>query len=403
MLKWNKLSWRLYFLDLAKGLKTKDYLRIFQSSFDWSYNEVREYQNNKLRELVEHAYNNTVYYKTIFDENGITPADIRTVDDLGKIPVLDREDFIDNYSNLIDKKNRYAIQFPSSSSGTTGTPLKYIHDKDGESAGIAGGYALYNLSGWWPGDRTLHIWGNPASIKKWNTFFSKAKRKLLNQINYPAFLLNNPENYPHLLELIYSQKPYYIDGYASSIGSFAAWLAKKNKKIDGIKAVFTTAENLTQVNKENIEKYIGPVSDLYGCGEINGIAIQPINHEEYYVLDTHVIVETVEINGIKELVVTDLDNRIMPFIRYKIGDTVDGIYAGSAKRGLHFSRFKKLEGRISDYIQLPSGKIIHPVTLLGGTFLRSFPSIKRHKVIWNGSKMRFLLESNEYVDIQRLK
>jgi len=394
---------RLYLFDKAKRLNALRYFNLYLSSFDWSRDQLLSFQFDKLKILLHHAWKNVPYYREMFDHAQCTPEDIKCIDDLSLLPILTREHIYEEYDKLIDKTNEYKIQFPSSSSGTTGTPIKYIHDVDGESAGIAAGYAMNYLSGCGLGSKKLHIWGNPVSQKNWERLSSRLKRTLFNQMNYPAHLLNDTVNYPSLLRLIRTENPDFIDGYSSSIGSFAGWLIDQNIRLNGIRAVFTTAENLTPGNRISIENSIGPVSDLYGCGEINGIGIQPINAKRYAILEPHVIVETVMNNGINEVVVTDLDNRIMPLIRYKIGDTIDDFSTNQYVADLPFSTFGRVDGRIADYIKLPNGKIIHPVNLLGGTFLRKFPQIKRHKVVWDGKLLRFELECNTPLQMDLLR
>lgn len=390
---------RYLILDTFSGLDIMSNYKIFTNSFSWSRERVIEHQNRKLKSLLSHAFHNVPYYHELFESSGIMPDDIKSVEDLQKIPVLTRDLLRDNYEELKDARSIYRKQFPASSSGTTGTPIKYVHDRQCESAGIAAGYALYHLSGWSVGRRRLHIWGNPTSIIKWQKYTSRAKRIILKQKNYPAYLLNDPENYQDLLSLIRAFKPEFIDGYAGPIGSFACWLRDMGIKTQGIKTVFTTAENLTPGFREVISEVLGPVSDLYGSGEINGIAIQPVFSDRYIILESHVIVEEEEFNGSSELIITDLDARLMPLIRYKIGDVVDRIHKPAGESDGAFSYFHTLDGRTTDFIKLNNGKVIHPVNILGGTFLRKYPEIRRHKVIWDGEVLNFVLEVSGNIDL----
>lgn len=402
MLRLNE-TLRFRALDYAKRLNMLNYYRKYIDSFSWSRDELVNFQNEKLQQLLNHAYKHVPYYKDVINKLGARPEDFKSIKDLTKLPVLTREDIAHEYYRLIDRSNTYKHLFHSSTSGTTGIPMKYIHDAAGEGAGIAAGYALFRLSGWRLGEKTFHIWGNPESIKKWRSMSSKIKRKVINQFNYPAFLLNDVSHYEDLYKKIISFKPRYIDGYASSIASFALWMVENKKQIHNVSTVFTTAENLTENNRYIISKQIAPVSDLYGCGEVNGIAIQPIHKNKYYVLEPHVIVESVKNDyGVNELVVTDLDNKIMPFIRYKPGDTIDRIVEPTEHDDLPFINFGRIGGRTSEYIKLADGKVIHPVNLLGGTFLRKYSGIKKHKVIWNGKLLIFEIESAENININDL-
>ena len=199
MLRWNeKLILRLF--DKAKKLNTLYYYQLFKSSCNWSIENVEKYRYQKLQELLSYSYKNIPYYTSIFNSLKIKPEDIRSVNDLSLLPVLTRHDIANNYNDLVNTKHHYRSTFPSSSSGTTGIPVKYIHDSFGESAGIAAGFTLLSLSGWQVGKKTLHIWGNPESISKWKSSSSRLKRKVFNQSNYPAFYLNDPNNYPILLK-----------------------------------------------------------------------------------------------------------------------------------------------------------------------------------------------------------
>lgn len=393
---------RFLMLDGLAGREIMVYYKMFKDSFSWSVERLEHYRNKKIHSLINHAYHNVPYYRRLLIDSGIGPDDIRRVEDLAAIPFLTRDLLRDNFTGLTDNQGTYRATITGSSSGTTGTPVRYIHDQQCESAGIAAAYALFHLSGYTLGKKRLHIWGNPSSVSRWGRPGSRLKRIITNQKNYPAFLLNDPGNYDDLLSLIRNYRPEFIDGYASSIGSFACWLTKNDIRLKGINAVFTTAENLIPLHRDAIERAIGPVSDLYGTGEINGIAIQPVNSGKYYILGSHVIVEQVDFNGYLEIVVTDLDSRLMPLIRYKPGDASDRIQSPLQGDSLPFEWFTRLEGRTIDFIKLTSGKVIHPVNLLGGTFLRKFPAIKRHKVVWDGRRLEFQVELAGAIDINAL-
>ena len=392
-------SARFFLLDAFSGSVIWPRYKNLTDSFHWSRDRLIDYQNRKLKILLNHAYNNVPYYSRLFRQTGLHPADIKDLNDLKLIPVLTRDQLTEHNDLLKDKNNDYRIIIRGSSSGTTGAPIRYVHDSYSESAGIAAGYALYSLSGWRMGSRRLHVWGNPASVARWKTWRSKSKRLLLNQRNYPSYLLNFPENYPELLKVINEFKPEFIDGYAGPIGSFAFWLKEKNIRISGVKTVFTTAENLSPIHRAAISEVIGPVSDLYGSGEINGIAIQPVCSDRYYILGSHVIVEQQDFHDSSELIVTDLDSRLMPFIRYKIGDVTDRLSKPDSSEYLPFDWFRKIDGRIADYIELPDGNVIHPINALGGTFLRKFQEIRKHRVIWDGAVLNFVLELSGSCDM----
>src|SRR4030042_4476637 len=99
----------------------------------------------------------------------------------------------------------------------------------------------------------------------------------------------------------------------------------------------------------------------------------------------------------KEVIVTDLYNRIMPLIRYQPGDLFSGI-EDSHDIFPQFRSFENLIGRTANIIELGDGRVIHPVNLLGGTFFRKFLFLRKHKVIWDGKKMEFIFEVEQDAD-----
>jgi phenylacetate-coenzyme A ligase PaaK-like adenylate-forming protein len=92
----------------------------------------------------------------------------------------------------------------------------------------------------------------------------------------------------------------------------------------------------------------------------------------------------------------------MPFIRYKIGDVTDRLSKPDSSEYLPFDWFRKIDGRIADYIKLPDGNVIHPINALGGTFLRKFQEIRKHRVIWDGAVLNFVLELSGTCDMEAI-
>jgi phenylacetate-CoA ligase len=395
---------KLSILDLGKGTNINRWHKLYGSALKWNRKDVIDYQNMRLRKLIEYVYNNVPYYRKIFLSNNLKPEQIKSAEDLVLIPVLDRETIRREQEDLLDRTNSNKKR-KGSSSGTTGIPIDYYYNNDGLSAGIASGYILWGMSGWKPGQRNVHIWGNASSISRWSTPGSRIKNLWMNQLNIPSTLLNDPANYEMLAKKIIDFDPVSIDGYSSAIFTLSQYFQKKGLKIKSLKQVFTTAENLEQYQKEQIEKILASTSDLYGCGELLGIATRPIDESKYYLFEPHIIAEVSEsgIKGMQDLIVTDLNNYLMPFIRYKLGDMIDNIYPPDAGSRYPFSSFNKIMGRSSEIIRLPNGMLFHPVNIFGGTLFREFPGITKHKVVWNGKSILFLFESEIITDQIRLE
>jgi len=391
-----KSDFYLGVLDLAQGTIARKYFNFFLESLQWNRKEILQCQVKKLKELIRYSYRHVKYYREIFEKNNLNPDSIKTLEDLKQLPVLTRSDIQKNFEKLVSDEKEMLKYTRSSSSGTTGIPINYLHDVDGDSSGKAAGFFFNYLSGWNFGRRSIHIWGNITSIQRWNSPGSKLKQFFFMQKNLPSTDLNEIVNYKKVIDLINRIKPFSIDGYTSSIYNLARYIKDHNVKIYRPKFVFTTAENLFKNEKNIIESSLGLVSDIYGCGEINGIAVRPVAEDKYYILEPHVIIEAESIRkgDYKEIIVTNLDNKIMPLIRYKIGDLIDGIYEGDEQNRFGFSYFKQIIGRTSEVIDMGNGKILSPINIFGGTLFREIGGVLKHKVVWNGNYLDFLFEVN---------
>lgn len=385
----------LFLLDIFQNTSIRRYFNFYRNTLDWNIDQVKQYQLNQLKSIIEHAQKNVPYYKEALDAKNFNVKDLKKFDDIRHIPLLTREIIQKHKNKLVSLQYKKEDLERSSSSGTTGIPIEYYHNKDSLSAGIAAGYFAWSLSGWLPGDKTLHIWGNPTTVAYWNKRRSRLKRLLKNQTNLASTEFGSKQNLESIYKYVLSKKFSAIDGYTTSIYELAKLIEEHRYKTIQVENVFTTAENLLDYQKKVIEEFIGPVSDLYGCGEINGIAVQPMNENKYFVIDPHVFVEVEKSEkDFKHIIVTDLENKAMPFIRYKIGDLIDDIHEHDNSQKIKFSYFKKLLGRDSEIIELPNGKKILPVNIVGGTSFRKIGGILKHKVVWKKEEVVFYFEIN---------
>jgi phenylacetate-CoA ligase len=394
------IMFKLSLLDIAKHTSVDKWYRFFMSALKWDRVTLINYRNARLGQLLKHAYEKVPYYGRIFHDLKMIPQQVIEAKDLSVFPALDREIIQCKRDDLISTDRKLSSLHKGSSSGTTGIPIDYYFDNEGLSAGIASGYVLSGLSGWHPGQRSVHIWGNASSVQRWRTSVSMLKNFWMNQLNIPSILLDDPANLFSVSEKILKFRPESIDGYSSSVYTLARFCKEHNLKLKELKQVITTAENLENYQKEVIEETFAPAGDLYGCSELLGIASRPAGDYRFYVFEPHVIVETIKsgIEGMNEILVTDLDNYSMPLIRYRTGDLIDELNLPSDNSGYPFSWFTKILGRSSDIIKLPNGKLFHPVNIFGGTLFREFPEISKHKVIWDGSTVKFLFETRDIPD-----
>jgi len=331
-----------------------------------SRDELRAYQFKKLKELIDYSFEFVPYYKEIFTKLGISPHDVRSIEDLSRLPVLTKADVRENYSNLVsgqyDKKHLLSI----STSGSTGTPLIVLSDQEANAWRRA---VNWHHHSWWSiniGERGAVIWLQP--IEGWRGIFNKRLGFFLNNCN--TFLnvsrLTEQEMWKFWRQL-HKRKIAYIYGYTSAVTTFARFILRNKlneKEPLNLKTVIITTETLFPSQRECMEKAFScKVANEYGCSEMGPIAFECPAGSMHISAETY-LVEAIppyfpKDNGIAgQAVVTFLAQKSMPLIRYVLGDLVH-ISDRSCACGRSLPIIESVEGRISDIITTPSGRVIH--------------------------------------------
>jgi len=170
--------------------------------------------------------------------------------------------------------------------------------------------------------------------------------------------MTNEDIKKNIIPAIKSFKPKVIVGYPSSLGYIADYILKNKIKLDiELRGIITSGESLSIFNREIIESaFATKVFNRYGCRDVGPIAHECEAHEGLHIFSDHVFVEIINEKGeecmpgeVGEIVVTDLDNYVFPFIRYKIGDI--GKWAThECSCGRKLSLLESVEGRTFDLI-----------------------------------------------------
>jgi phenylacetate-CoA ligase len=333
-------------------------LRELMDSDHWSASEIEAYQNEKLRHLIRHAYENVPYYRERWKNLKLSPDDIRCREDLPKLPVLTKEDVRQNFDRLIAQNvNRRDLVFRHTS-GTTGKALHFYVTK----AAIAFQWAV-----WWR--HRLRFGVEPGTL---HANFTGKRVVPLDQRTPPYWRWNRPlhqalltmhhltpEKISSMVDFLNSQPFEFYSGYPSIIHMLAVHASEAGLALHSPpRAVFTGAENMLDFQRRDIQKFTGAVlSDQYGCSEGCGNAShcpQFIYHEDF----EFGVIEGRKLPGssASSLLCTGFANDAFPLIRYEVGDT--GVWQDAGERcpcGRHSRALLRIEGREDDYVITPEG------------------------------------------------
>ena len=291
-----------------------------------SLEEIRAIQNEKLVKQVKHVYENVEYYRNLMDEKGVKPEDIKSVDDLHKLPFLTKADLRDAYPYGLlgtDLKNCVRIQ---STSGTTGRRVVAFYTQEDvelweeccaraivavggtneDVCQVAYGYGLFTggpgLNG---GSHKVGCLTLPMSS-------------------------GNTERQIQFMQDLHATIICCTPSYAAYIGETLKEMGISPDDID-LKAGIFGAEPWTEEMRRDIEKSLGiKAYDIYGLTETSGPGVSFECEEQtgMHINEDHFLAEIIDPDtgevlpeGSKgELVFTSLDKEAFPLLRYRTRD-----------------------------------------------------------------------------------
>ncbi len=355
--------------DAVRGTRIMALQKLLDDSQLWSDEEMSQYRLNKLHDLIDHAFRYVPYYRDLFTKIGLKPSDIKTLDDLCKIPVLTKETARKNQSALISEAFAGEKIKRGRTGGTTGVPLTVMKDTEDRSFAWASYYRWYNWIGIRKNERVLTFWGMGPVLRPSLKYLITENVTNLIQNNRTLNSFNMSEK---SMDSFYRQMmkydPVLIKGYVSALIGMATYMKKNNLPANkSLRALSGTSETLLPIYRQLLESVFGvEVYDQYGCGEVSAISYECTAHKGLHINEEHVIVET--LNDLDEpvtgcegrVVVTSLDNKIMPFIRYDNGD-IATLLPGKCSCGITSHLMSHVEGRTTDLITLIDGSKVHGV------------------------------------------
>lgn len=336
--------------------------------------ELEEIQNRKLRAIVKYSYENVEFYHRRLDVLGLKPDDIKTTDDLRKLPITTRSDIQKNSPTGFTARSLHTVRFEKhTSSGSTGIPITVLSDARAEAYRAALFARSFFECGLHIRDKMIRITSTPQPKPKWHEGFGFMRR----------IILDPKDSVESGLRMLEKDKPDAIFGQSSYIWQLANEISKTNKHPDPM-LVFTTADIISKKMRNLVREVFGDkVFDFYGCVEVERVAWECPEHEAYHMDIDSQVIEFVDVNepvapGERgQILLTCLYNYAMPLIRYDVGDfgkpTAEICSCG---RGLPM--MSDLEGRVNDFVKRPDGSMISPMTLL---YIDEIPGISQFLIV----------------------
>ena len=163
--------------------------------------ELKNIQTQKLKQLVKYSYENVPFYHQLFKEYNIYPHDIKSLNDLKKIPFLTKKDIQRNLNKMISTKININNLLKNHTGGSTGEPLTFYQCKNYLNWADAGRIlAWYIIPGFDYGARTAILWGAERDIKSIQPFFYRLGKYFNGTITMNTFIITD-EKFDFFLEI----------------------------------------------------------------------------------------------------------------------------------------------------------------------------------------------------------
>lgn len=368
----SKSGWCAY-NAYRQGVQFRRNLAEIEERLNGSREAILQFQWNRVGRMLKHAYETTTYYRALFDSLGIRPEAVQLPSDFQRIPALEKSSIRERLGDFIATTFSKKQLKQNATGGSSGTPLIFYQDRGYWNRRNLSVYYFDRWAGWDFGERQLIIWGLAANHSK----ASRAKEQLnsywRNHWRFDGFNITESKMI-NLYKKMGRWRPQTILAYASSLYGFAQCLHQNGLTPDwGLKGIISSAEMLHPHYRKLAEQvFQTQVYNRYGSREVGLIAMEcgagrmHINCNDVYLeIDSD---DPYTQPG--EIIITQLNNYGMPFIRYRIGDV--GVLSNEVcPCGNRTPILGDLLGRTTATFRSKDGRWIH-----GGYFTQQFYGIK---------------------------
>ena len=344
-----------------------EYNKFYNPEETLTHSEIEALQLERLKKTVEHCMN-SAFYRKRFTDIGLEPGDIKTLNDLRKIPFTTKQDLRDTYPFGIASVPLSKCTRLHSSSGTTGNPTVILHtQKDLEQWANAVARCL-----WMVGCRPEDVFQNTSGYGMFTGglgFQYGAER--LGMLTVPAAAGNTLRQLKFFTDFG-TTVVHAIPSYAARIYEVMCEKSIDPRRDTKLRTLVIGAEPHSEDTRKRIEEMLGVkaynsfgMSEMCGpgvafeCPEQNGMHIW----EDYYIVEivNPDTLEPVPDGEIGELVLTTINREAMPLLRYRTRD-LTRILPGECPCGRHHKRLDRMKGRSDDMI-IMKGVNIFPIQI----------------------------------------
>lgn len=317
--------------------------------------ELGDLQLSLLRRLLRHCHRTVPYYRRRMDELGIQADEVRRLEEIGRFPILTKQDVLESRDSLISSRYPRCLRRTAFTGGTTGTPLALARDL----FSIANEHAFvrrqYDWAGIKMGDRCAFLTGRPVARPD-QTVGLYAYDPFMKELILSTYHLS-PRTAREYARAMQEYKVKALVGYPSAVHLLAQVSRSEGPRLS-LSAVLTSSETLTDSMRKTISEAFGcRVFDFCGSAE-RVYYIHTCDAGSYHIVPEYGLTELIATGdepGRYKIVSTGFWNLAMPLVRYDLSDVViKGDRSCSCGRA--FPVVERIAGRQGDSVVTASGR-----------------------------------------------
>jgi phenylacetate-CoA ligase len=392
---------------VVRGRPIREHLALLEKTQWVAADELERLQLASLRALLEHAGRHVPYWRELFARLRFDPRGVQSLADLQALPVLTRDTVKDRFEDLRDPTRRRG-NIQKGTSGTTGVPLRFEYCNESEAWRQATRLRGYGWAGYRLGLPTLHYWGAGGVVPSGLAAGKIRLDRLARREVYVDAVKQDEASLRHTADLLRRMRPHMIVAYTQALAAFARWASEHAVRDWPDVHVICAAEPLLPGDREAIEHAFGPhVFDTYGSRETMLIAAECEAHDGMHLSEENVLVEVVRGGEPAppgepgDVLVTDLHNYGMPFIRYANGDVATLSASGPCRCGRALRMLSSVEGRRVDTLRDANGEPVSGMVFISlmqshAHMLRAFQVVQRK----NGDLELHVVRGNDWDEVR---
>ena len=346
--------------------------------------ELLRQQQARLSSLLAFAYEHNPFYRARADEAGLAGTQTWGMNEFRRLPILTKATARSHGKEMLSRGVDPFDLRTARTGGSTGVPIVTHFTEEVSQLRNASARRSHRWSGWEVGEPMGAVWGNPVYP---DSLRSQLREWLLAPTVYLDTMSLSPDAVRHFAAEWTRVRPTLLFGHGHSLFALAGLIEEMEVSEIRPKGVIATSMMLLPHERAVIERVLGvKVIDLYGCEEVGLIASECERHEGMHLNVEQVVVEILREDGTEAapgetgfVVVTDLLNRAMPMIRYRLEDLAERA-EGSCSCGRGLPLLRRVVGRTADFLKRRDGSRVAGVSLIENTLTR-IPGVDQMQIV----------------------